>query len=350
MATINLQTISLGPDAGGSSAKIEEGVTLSVTSNGSYTVSPDEGYDAIADAKVNVNVTTPLETWTDTDGMKYAFSCVTSFPSSLSFAPRTHDNAYNMFYNSSISTAPYIDLSGATSTNAMFYLCSNLVTVPNYDTSSVTNFTGMFYKCSKMKNAPSLDVSSGTSFDSMFFNCSKLVNIQSAFINIPENTCDTYRMFYQCTSLKYGSDMLGGILSQSNDVRDVFSGCTALLSATAATIGEWTLNYATDTSRMFNNCTSLVQLPCIDMANVTNTSQMLDYCTSLQLLYKGGLKNLKVSTNLSTCTALTHDSLVDLFNVIATVSGKTLTLGSTNLAKLTDEEKAIATGKGWTLA
>jgi hypothetical protein len=27
-----------------------------------------------------------------------------------------------------------------------------------------------------------------------------------------------------------------------------------------------------------------------------------------------------------------------------------VTMGSTNLAKLTDEEKAIATNKGWTLA
>ena len=29
---------------------------------------------------------------------------------------------------------------------------------------------------------------------------------------------------------------------------------------------------------------------------------------------------------------------------------QTLTLGSTNLDKLTEEEKQIATGKGWTLA
>ena len=31
-------------------------------------------------------------------------------------------------------------------------------------------------------------------------------------------------------------------------------------------------------------------------------------------------------------------------------STKTLYLGSTNLSKLTDEDKAIATNKGWTLA
>ena len=40
-----------------------------------------------------------------------------------------------------------------------------------------------------------------------------------------------------------------------------------------------------------------------------------------------------------------------VINGLQTVtSTKTLTLGSTNLAKLTDEEKQIATNKGWTLA
>ena len=35
---------------------------------------------------------------------------------------------------------------------------------------------------------------------------------------------------------------------------------------------------------------------------------------------------------------------------LTSVMTYTLTLGSDNLAKLSDEEKAIATGKGWTLA
>ena len=49
---------------------------------------------------------------------------------------------------------------------------------------------------------------------------------------------------------------------------------------------------------------------------------------------------------------LTHDSLMSIINALETKtsSGFTVTLGSTNLAKLTDAEKAIATQKGWTLA
>ncbi len=51
---------------------------------------------------------------------------------------------------------------------------------------------------------------------------------------------------------------------------------------------------------------------------------------------------------------LTHDSLMSIINALKDYAGSgttyTCTLGSTNLAKLTDAEKQIATGKGWTLA
>ena len=50
---------------------------------------------------------------------------------------------------------------------------------------------------------------------------------------------------------------------------------------------------------------------------------------------------------------LYHDTMVDMFNKLADVTGEsttyTLSLGGTNLAKLTSAEQAIATNKGWTL-
>lgn len=56
------------------------------------------------------------------------------------------------------------------------------------------------------------------------------------------------------------------------------------------------------------------------------------------------------------CTKLSYDSLMSIINALKDyredTSGTTYTisLGTTNLAKLTDAEKAIATEKGWTLA
>lgn len=60
--------------------------------------------------------------------------------------------------------------------------------------------------------------------------------------------------------------------------------------------------------------------------------------------------------NLSWSTKITHDSLMSIINALKDYSTDTsgttwaVTLGETNLAKLTDTEKAIATQKGWTLA
>lgn len=59
--------------------------------------------------------------------------------------------------------------------------------------------------------------------------------------------------------------------------------------------------------------------------------------------------------NVSYCPNLTHDSLMSIINALMDYSEDTsgttwkVTLGTTNLAKLTDAEKAIATEKGWTL-
>ena len=70
----------------------------------------------------------------------------------------------------------------------------------------------------------------------------------------------------------------------------------------------------------------------------------------------GNLVNLHLETqivadlDLSTCTQLSVDSLVGVIAKLVSGMNKTLTLGNTNLAKLTSGEKAVATAKGWTLA
>ncbi len=59
-----------------------------------------------------------------------------------------------------------------------------------------------------------------------------------------------------------------------------------------------------------------------------------------------------VSANFSNCSALTRESMVKMFESLKDRTGlasRTLTLGSTNLDKLTESDKAIATNKNWTL-
>lgn len=64
----------------------------------------------------------------------------------------------------------------------------------------------------------------------------------------------------------------------------------------------------------------------------------------------------KNNFNVTYCPNLTHDSLMSIINALKDYSSEDapstsmkVSFGSTNLAKLTDAEKAIATEKGWTL-
>ena len=57
--------------------------------------------------------------------------------------------------------------------------------------------------------------------------------------------------------------------------------------------------------------------------------------------------------NFSVSTGLTVDSMVNIINALvdrSSTSSYTLNLGSTNLAKLNDGQKAVAANKNWVLS
>lgn len=62
---------------------------------------------------------------------------------------------------------------------------------------------------------------------------------------------------------------------------------------------------------------------------------------------------MKVNFNIRYSTQFDREALVEIINNCADLTGETaqtLTMGSTNLAKLTADDIAIATAKNWTLA
>ena len=68
--------------------------------------------------------------------------------------------------------------------------------------------------------------------------------------------------------------------------------------------------------------------------------------------YVGTYPNFELELQLND-TNLTRNCLLEMLNNLIDLTGasaKTLTLGAKNLAKLTDEEKLIATNKNWILA
>jgi surface protein len=103
----------------------------------------------------------------------------------------------------------------------------------------------------------------------------------------------------------------------------------------------------TNMEYMFSGCMSLTSIPALNTTNVTNMRSMFDGCYNLTSIKCYGMKvNFDISA-----AKLTREALLVVLNNLATVTATTtLKMGATNLAQLTDEDKAIATGKGWTLA
>lgn len=152
--------------------------------------------------------------------------------------------------------------------------------------------------------------------------------------------------FESCVSLT-SLTLPEGFGRDADDLRSCFGDCWYLASLT---LPEGFGQNATRIGSCFSFCTSLTSLTLPDGfgKKVTSATECFNECSALADIT--GAILFRCSFDLSSCTNLTHDSLMNVINGLVEVSGQTLTLGSANLAKLTDEEKAIATGKGWTLA
>ena len=111
--------------------------------------------------------------------------------------------------------------------------------------------------------------------------------------------------------------------------------------------------YASQLNETFRSCSELVTIDYIHFSGTTNShNSPFIGCSKLENVTFGG-QNKSTGLSFSNCSKLTVDSMLSLFDCLYDFSGstaKSVTLGSTNLAKLTDEQKAIAIAKNWTLA
>ena len=137
--------------------------------------------------------------------------------------------------------------------------------------------------------------------------------------------------------------------SNVTNMSRMFSGDEAYEESNGLTyLPKLNTSNVTNMSRMFMLCKKLTSIPALDTSKVTDMSGMFSRCFNLEEIHMTGMKT---SFDISPSTKFTESALVEILNNLATVtSTQTLSMGGTNLAKLTDEEKAIATNKGWTLA
>ena len=198
--------------------------------------------------------------------------------------------------NDLVAKLKYSDTANGTDFGNMFYYCGALTSIPQLDTSKGTNFASMFYYCDSLTSVPSLDTSKGTNFGNMFYYCTALTSVPPL---------DTSK--------------------------------------------------GTNFNSMFYYCDSLTSIPLLNMSSMSSTSwsSMFYNCAALENVTFEGTIPVRGNMNVfSSCPNLTVDSLMSFINALTNMNSSatyTITIGSTNLAKLTEEQIQIATDKRITL-
>lgn len=127
-------------------------------------------------------------------------------------------------------------------------------------------------------------------------------------------------------------------------------------NSTVTHLPELTCSKCSSFQNMCNGCSLLVSIDNMIIAPSSSTTVvqstgfagMFTGCIALEeIRFNGSVINADISFKDS--PKLSKESILSLFNALKSGGSGTVTLGATNLAKLTDTEKAIATEKGWSL-
>lgn len=180
------------------------------------------------------------------------------------------------------------------------------------------------------------------------------INMAEEIANIPQGgslktLLDTTKSAFYLISSYHGTSV-DGLISYSDTENVINFGYMFLGCNNITTVPLLNTSKATNMTNMFANCAKLTEIPALDASQCTVTGH-LDYmfsgCSSLKKVHMTGIK---LSLDISSSTKFEKTDLLEIINNLETVSyPRKLKMGPTNLAKLTDEEKAIATNKGWTL-
>ena len=240
-----------------------------------------------------------------------------------------------------------------TSLDNLFRKNTNLINInaSNWDTSNITSLSFTFYGMTNLKSLElsEWDVSNVTSFYALFADLTNLKIIDLS----KWNTSSAKNMAWMFSNSGFNTlDVSNFNTSKVNEMFAMFSGCSLL---TRLDVSNFNTSNVMDFGRVFSywgnvceelNISGLNLTRCTSIDNTfTKTNFKVIRCDGLRL------PNIDMrNIGLHTSTALTVDSIVGLLNALPqSDKGYSFQIGSDNIAKLSDEQKAIATDKGWTL-
>ena len=242
----------------------------------------------------------------------------------------------------------------------LFRSCEKLTTLPDWNFLNINNGYSMCRGCLMLNDIPvvaGLTFRNMTDTQYMFYGCTDLVNVN---IDITGSTNCQY-MFYDCKSL---GDYISLGLPNATNCQYMFYNTPQLQE-----VNLLSTNNVTTFAYCFYDYTKgsgqLYRVEQLDCSSVTTggTANMFYYQTNLTDV--AGFVNLgagfepltkNYSFDLSQSKKLTDESLRNIIRDLADVTDKlngytcTLNLYNQLATSLSDEQIAIATSKGWTVA
>lgn len=255
-----------------------------------------------------------------------------------------------------------------------------------------TDISSMFYSCSQLEgDIPNFDLSKVTTCGTAFYYCSKITSVPTQnYQSLSGNK--TPESYYYCKSLQtFNGDINYPLLTASSYSTTQFSGCfyevpcdipninLPLYNGTIYEIfkgykGKQIGNlycpkaYKIILGLTWGSITNLESIGEIQCDSATGIQFCTDYTANPinSLTHLGGFINYGMTSSASSITSstyyslsrfpnLTKESLLNVLNGLydrasAGYSVLSIHFGEDHLSKLTDDEKAIATNKGWTLS
>jgi len=287
-------------------------------------------------------VTSPVQNQVYSTGW---LECKTSMPNAIAglavlrfsgnlTSPATIGNVRNTY----LESFEIVNIGSATALRGFFFGCTSLQNVViTADTSNVTDAQQMFLGCTSLKTVPLFDTQSLTTAAGMFQACSSLRELPAFNFSSLTNMSTT---FQDCTSLRE--------------------------------IPLFNTENVTNMPFTFFGCHSLEKFPLLNTANVTNMASMIRGCFSLKYvppLSTVGLPIMtsflqdsfsvnkcdiifRTSVNITNCQ-LSQSELVNIFNNLldrTSLAAANINItGNWGASVLTTGERAIATGKNWTI-
>lgn len=305
----------------------------------------------------------------------------------------------------------FSDTAGVEYFNNMFSNCANLSSVPSIDLSSAHNISGMFNgsglsgTVSILNTTPSsvsqtflncvslqglsLNLSNADNIQRICTGCSALKNVTFKFNNTVLSGAVQTQTFSGCKALENVTFDGSFTLPQGAEISDMFfdafktssadktfpyfdtSKVSIIKSAFACSVGYQiarntipiydfsNIKYLSNMTDAFKN-RLIKEFPNIQFSGLNANSKNLLFSNTSSYLFKDNtvleaihITNIDHNMYIGVSTQFTRESLVEIIGNLRDMTGytaKTLTMGSTNMAKLTADDIAVATGKNWTIA